>query len=270
MKRKNILFVLLLLFPTMVFASSGENDFPILAAIGMEAFVSIHMSLFVLKPLSEIFAKEDSKKLFWKLFAYRVAILLFCDIFITTLIAIVDFIAVFVGAFIVVPICSFTKKGNTNTTTAPIIEDQTKTLSNIPNVTPNVELICTKCKNKLSINDNFCTNCGEPFDKNNVSVNEIKTEPKVIVNPESFDNIYSLSDDIMLEEFIKRELTKCGIDPNTQTIPKDILKRKIIFNTIFCILLFVFISIIFFHFPISTYTIGTVILIIFFIKTRKY
>ena len=66
----------------------------------MEAFVSIHMSLFVLMPLSKRISKDNSKKTFWILFGIRVAILLFFDFFVTTNIAIVDFAAVFVGAFI--------------------------------------------------------------------------------------------------------------------------------------------------------------------------
>ena len=75
----------------------------------MEAFVTIHMSVFVLLPLSKLISKDNSRKIFWTLFGVRIAILLFFDFFITTGIAIVDFIAVFVGAFIVTPIAM--KKG---------------------------------------------------------------------------------------------------------------------------------------------------------------
>ena len=51
-------------------------------------------------PLSKRISKDNSKKTFWILFGIRVAILLFFDFFVTTNIAIVDFAAVFVGAFI--------------------------------------------------------------------------------------------------------------------------------------------------------------------------
>ena len=103
---RKLLILSLLLMPTMVFASNSSGEFPIGAAIAMEAFISIHMSVFVLKPLSEIFSKEDSKKLFWLLFTMRVLFLLYCDIVVTPAIAIIDFIAVFIGAFIVVPIAA--------------------------------------------------------------------------------------------------------------------------------------------------------------------
>lgn len=36
----------------------------ITGAIFMEAFVSIHMSVFVLRPLSKIISKDNSKKVF--------------------------------------------------------------------------------------------------------------------------------------------------------------------------------------------------------------
>ena len=73
-------------------------------ALFMEAFVSIHMSVFVLLPLSKMISRENSKKIFWILFWIRIAILLCFDFFITTGIAVVDFLAVFVGAFLVTPI----------------------------------------------------------------------------------------------------------------------------------------------------------------------
>ena len=57
----------------------------------MEAFVTIHMSVFVLLPLSKLISKDNSRKIFWTLFGVRIAILLFFDFFITTGIAIVDF-----------------------------------------------------------------------------------------------------------------------------------------------------------------------------------
>ena len=83
----------------------GGNDFLGLgAALGMEAFVTIHMCVFVLLPLSTIISKDNSKKVFWILFGIRAAILLFFNFFITTGIAIIDFMAVFVGAFIVLPL----------------------------------------------------------------------------------------------------------------------------------------------------------------------
>ena len=82
----------------------GDHGMGMAMALFMEAFVSIHMSVFVLLPLSKMISRENSKKIFWILFWIRIAILLCFDFFITTGIAVVDFLAVFVGAFLVTPI----------------------------------------------------------------------------------------------------------------------------------------------------------------------
>lgn len=267
MKKKNkmLLIISLLLMPTVVFASNGDDNISIAIALGMEAFISIHMSLFVLKPLSEIYSKENHKKTFWTLFAIRAGFLLFFDFFVSPYIAIFDFFAVFVGAFIVVPICSAAKKtpidGKSNQVTETVSSSKTtQTISETNN-----ELKCPKCGASIQVTDKFCSNCGEQLhDKDN------KTSKKVLVSPSDFDNMYSLPEDKMLEEFINKELDKAGIDKSSKLIPSDVLKRKKILNLIFSVLLFVFITLIFFHFPIATYIIGIIILFIFFKVTRNY
>ena len=95
--KKIILLISLLIMPSLVIAEgrSDLTDLPIITAIFVEAFVSIHMSVFVLKPLAELIKPEDSKNYFWKLFGIRAVILLFFDFFITTYIAIIDFLMVF-------------------------------------------------------------------------------------------------------------------------------------------------------------------------------
>ena len=278
MKNKNIvlLIISILLIPTMVFAGNGDNDFPVAVALAMEAFVSIHMSLFVLKPLAEMFSKENSKKTFWILFATRVWILLLCDFFVSPGIAIIDFFGLFVGILIIVPICSAITKTPVFGASNQAIRTNTNAETTQPtNQVNGIELKCAKCGAALQITDKFCTSCGEPFDGNNVVVTEIanaaiQTPPKVAVLPSNFDSMYSLSEDKMLEEFINRELTKAGVDKTSKLIPSDILKRKKILNIIFSILIFVYITLIFFHFPIYTYIIGIVILFIYFKVTRKY
>ena len=262
--------------PTIVYASNGNSDFPISIALLMEAFVSIHMSLFVLVPLSYIFSKDNSKKLFWILFTTRAGILIFCDFFVTPFIAILDFMSVFVGAFIIVPICSFMTKTSLSEALHPIKNSTTTTrMTSSTDQVNNIELKCAKCGAVLQLTDKVCSSCGEPFDGNNVVVSEnenatVQIPQKVAVLPGHFDKMYSLTEDKMLEEFINRELTKAGIDKTSKLIPSDILRRKRILNVIFPILVFVYITLIFFHFPIYTYILGIVILLIFFMVTRKY
>lgn len=273
---KIVLILAFLLIPTIVLASSGDSDFPISYAIGMEMFVSIHMSIFVLKPLSDIFSKKNSKKTFWTLFVIRAGVLLFFNFFITPFIAIVDFFAVFVGGFIIVPISAAITKTKINGRTNQVIKTTLATPTTREQTqAKGVELKCAKCNTVLKITDKFCSNCGEPFDKNNVVISEnvnatVQPPLKVPVLPTNFDQIYSLTEDKMVEAFINRELTKAGIDKSSKLIPSEVLKRKKILNAIFSILVFVFITLIFFHFPIYTYIVGIIILFIFFKVTKKY
>lgn len=146
--------------------------------------------------------------------------------------------------------------------------------------TNGVVLKCAKCDSEMTINHKFCTNCGEPFAGDNVKV-EMDPNDKVtsftqstlqksIITPGNFDSMFSLSEEAMVNEFINRELIKAGIDKNSKLIPSDILKRRKILNIIFSVLVFLLVSLIFFHFPIFTYIGGIVILLCAFKLTRSY
>lgn len=249
------LFLPLFFIPSFVLASSGSSSsIPVSFAIGLEAFISIHMSVFVLKPISKIISQSESKKIFWILFGIRAAILIIFDFFITTYIVIFDFLAVFVGAFIIVPILIAKKNSGR---IKMYKNNQEEMVDNV--------LKCKKCGKVLNETYKFCTNCGTPFEVEN----DVNT-PRILVSYNSFDPIFKNSEDKLVEEFIKREMQKAEFDINSKLIPSDVLKRKNILNVIFAVLLFVYISLIFFHFPIVTYIVGLVILIAFFFITRKY
>jgi len=87
------------------------DDFglPISVAIFMELFCSIHMSVFVLFPLAEIINPKKKTSIFCRLFALRFVIL-FIGNFINPAIAMIDFFAIFIGAFIVIPVLIGLKK----------------------------------------------------------------------------------------------------------------------------------------------------------------
>ena len=133
----------------------------------------------------------------------------------------------------------------------------------------NVEpLKCSNCGGVLKPDANFCTFCGKKVnDKDIVTPTNIE---KIRLLPSYFDSMYSLSEEAMIEVFLKKELEKASIDIKSNLIPGDILKRKKVFNIIFSLLLFIYLSMIFFHFPILTYVIGFIILLIFFKVTRRY
>ena len=264
MKKYNkFLLLTMLLIPAVVLAKESYwTEF--FGMLFVEAFLTPHMTFFVIKPLAEVLKPED-KTFFWKLFWARVGILLFFDLFITPAICAIDFFAVFIGAFIVVPIVSAINKGKMNSINV--------TNGNIvTNVVPNNETIvlnCTKCGGVLKVDDNFCPNCGEPFTGNNV---EVSSKPRVKATMNDFDPLYKLPEDKLLEAFINKELTKAGISNSGKNslIPDSALKKKKILSIIFSLLVFIFISLIFFHFPIYTYIIGMIILIVFFVISKKY
>ena len=92
-------------------------------AIFMEAFCSIHMSVFVLIPLSKMISKDNDKKVFIILFLIRVVILLIGDLVSPMTMALVDFFSVFVGAFLVVPISAAVTGTKINHRSNQVIED---------------------------------------------------------------------------------------------------------------------------------------------------
>ena len=102
---------------------------------------------------------------------------------------------------------------------------------------------------------------------------KVQTEPlseKRIVHVEDFDPLFVMSEEDCVEEFIKREMQRAGITEEQNLIPEDMLRRKNILNVIFAVLLFVYISLFFFHFPTKTYVIGFLILAVYALWTGSY
>lgn len=266
MKKQNKKILLgiitLLLMPVLVFASDGETS-DLTSAIFIEAFLSIHMSECVLYPIATmISAPENRKRTFWILFAIRAAILLYFDFFVTPMIAIFDFFAVFIGILIVVPFLSAITKKKPDSSIPKYLPRPKTTIATQP-ITK-----CAKCQTELKTTQRFCPKCGVELKEENIIVEEPQ-QPKYVL-PSMYDPMYSLSENLMIETFLKKEMAKAGIDEHSKLIPAAILKRKKILNLIFALLLLIYISLIFFHFPIGTYILGLIILIVFFILTRKY
>ena len=274
---KKVLLLLIAVLPIMVLAKS-DSEIPIGAALFFEAFVTIHMSVFVIRPFALLFSGGDvqkSKKFFFMMFFARILFLLYMDFFVTPMVFVFDFIFEFIGATAASIIQAVTKKnimgGSANLTG----NNPTYVSGSGATTVKGIELKCAKCGTPVVITDKFCPKCGVPMEGDNIQVvqnpNGVVNGPAIEkVSPANFDGIYNLPENQMLEEFLKREMKKAGIDEKTKLIPSDILKRKKIFNIIFSILLFVYISMIFFHFPTSAYFVGFLVLLIFFIATRRY
>lgn len=296
LNKKMMGFIWLLFVPLVVFASSS-SDAPLMVALFTEAFVTIHMTVFVIWPLSKLLPFNDSRKTFLTLFIFRIVFLLFCDFFVTPNIFIIDFISIFIGAFIVVPIATVAKRkdkidnsskvsdlllNNNNVekpSLTPSISDEEIKISEKKNEEAIRETIknlkCPKCNEKLRPIDKFCPNCGADVKKEvELQINNAGKEAPIIkkeyVLPTSFPDIYNSSENNVLEEYIKIELENQEIDLNTKLMPLSTLKRKKVLSVIFSILVFIYISMIFFHFPLLTYIVGMIILIVFFVISRKF
>ena len=296
LNKKMIGFIWLLLVPLVVLASSSEGTF-ILFAILTEAFITIHMTIFVIWPLSKLLPFNDSRKTFWTLFIFRIVFLLFCDFFVTPGVYTLDFLFVFIGAFIVVPIAAVAKRKDKIDNSSKV-NDLILDNNNVekPSLTPSISdeeikvsekkneevireaiknLKCPKCNEKLRPIDRFCPNCGADVKKEvefqiNTAGKQAPIIKKDYVLPTSFSNIYSSSENNILDEYIKIELENQKIDLNTKLVPLSALKRKKVLSIIFSILVFIYISMIFFHFPLLTYIVGIIILIVFFVISRKF
>lgn len=254
---KKIGLVLLSLLPSLVFASSSSSlNFG--EAFLIENFMTIFMSIFVIYPIAKYCSKDGNvKSLFIKLSVIRYVLLIFFDIFISTDIAMWDFMFVFIGAFLVVPIVAVanSKKPAVVTTSSNITQSS------------NVKLACANCKTEITVDDKFCPNCGMAIEGNNI---EVSASKKNIVTPSSFDSIYSKPEEQMLESFLQSEMKKAKINSKTDLIPKDVLKRKNIMFIILSLLTFIFISMIFFHVGVIYCLIAIFIIFIFYKKSNSY
>lgn len=137
-------------------------------ALFIELFITIHMSIFVLWPMSRIIYPDNSQAIFITLFILRALTLIIFDIFVSTSIAMFDFFMVFFGAFILVPISSAIstkirkKKGTYN---------EKDNIFNVKIKKSNVAKHCPSCSLKISENANYCPNCGTRI----VKASEIKS-----------------------------------------------------------------------------------------------
>lgn len=175
MKKKMFLLLLLCLIPSLVLASSDTSGFPVGVAIFMEAFVTIHMTVFVLIPISNMYGGNNSKNLLAILFVGRILLLLFFDFFVTPTVAIADFFAVFIGAFLIVPIsAAITGKsafGNKTMTVKTSSSNSKKVIeynSMKKRPTEKTFVRCSYCGRLAYLSDETCDGCGAAFTEKDI------------------------------------------------------------------------------------------------------
>lgn len=142
--------------------------------------------------------------------------------------------------------------------------------------------MCKKCNAPINEDDKTCPYCGSSTDDRVMKMKKIEHEDQSIkfqndfslsndmnsLSPKDFDAIYSLPEEEMIEKFLDKEIAKANMSPNM--IPKDACRRKKITNIILSSLVFIYICLIFFHFPIYTYIIGAILLVIAFVVLSRF
>lgn len=194
-------------------------------------------SLLVFKPYAK--SRETypirEKKLFWKMFWTRLGVLYVLSFFTTFMIFIFDFFVFLIMLLVILPRIK------------------------IENFAPNSQTIKVAASTQKEQNVNA-----------EVKTQNIVQEKRVAVLPSSFDMLYRYNEDKMLEVFINKELQKANVNKYSGLYPANALKRKRIMNVIISFLLFIFVTMIFFHFPIYSYVIGAIIILIVYKTSRKF
>ncbi len=248
-----IFFIILIIS----FFDNSSND--LLSVIVLQIIYGIPVSFFIFFPLSIIFSKGGSidGDLFKKLFLYRMLILLILDFIVGPDIILLENSLLVFSMIMLFPTVLFISifKGIKNKNSSGLSSSSFDSI--------NSEVRCSNCNAVLSVNDKFCTSCGQ-------IVEEKVLSHDLIVKPSDFDEIYNHNENEVLYSFINREIANAGIDLSLKMLPNEVLKRKKVLNGIFVFLLFIYICMFFFHFPSSTYVLGFIILALFLLFSHKF
>ncbi len=201
-----------------------------------ELFISIHFTVFVLMPLSQIVKPED-KKLKWKMLAVVLPTVLLSNFVIDSEITIsLYFISVFLLGFPLTFISIYMKNKN------------------------NMNI----AKNTMPLD--MVNNNAQATVPSQAQVNSVESQIPPIT-PAKIDPIYSLSETVYLEKLIDEELKKNNAKEDITT--PEIEKRRRNASILLSIIIFISVSLIFFHINIFINIILLVIGVIFYKSMNK-
>lgn len=144
MRKRLFLIITLLFYPIFVYAKYESSV--VFAFYFWELFCTIHSSIFLLKPLSEVLTKDgNNKKTFWILFGIRTLILLVVTPFFP-FIGIFDFMLMFIGPFISI---------NSRKKIVPA------NISNNVISAPSIKIKCPDCGYEMASSNSRCPKCGK-------------------------------------------------------------------------------------------------------------
>ena len=209
----------------------------------------------VIKPLLKMIENADEKRKFKRI--SRIILIIASFVMVTggfNLFNLIVYIIIFriLGK-------SYIKKHNGNTSVSTVAVSNTIE-------TKKVEYIaCPKCGRENIKGHTVCNNCGSDL---NGKVDTTKTE--TYVNSSDYGDIQNLTLEKYIDSVLDKKLTEANIDMKSNLIPSEALKKLNILQSIFALLLFFYVSIIFFHFPDVTYLIGFIILVVLFILSLRF
>ncbi len=214
------LWLTLVLIPIITYASTGSNFIPTAGLYGIVLFTSIHMTVFVIIPLGALFGEEKKWKAVIVMSAIRL-ITLFVVIPFHPEIFMIDFFAIFVGAFLIVPIASILSKKNLYDSAF----GKSKTISTSTSSSIKEEPEPSLSDGSIDATWNAST-----------------------MKEATVDRKYFISDNDYLSNIIKAELKKQNSNGRFST--PYINQRKQRISMIYAMINFIAISFIFFHFPL--------------------
>lgn len=135
----------------------------------------------------------------------------------------------------------------------------------------NESLKCSNCGALIKPNESFCTSCGE---KNtyisNISANNnlLSATQGTPLNASSIFG-YNMTEEQMLTQLIQKEISNTGENSNISTLALE--NKKNIFGIVYAIILFICVSLVFFHSHIELIiAIFTISSLVYFYISRKY
>ncbi len=260
MKKINKYFILsfiLLFVPITVFAKTLVNQELLFYSIISEIISTIIITFFAFRPLYNFIYDDDTKTSIKYLFLLRILIIVVLNFASSVICAIADLIFTLLLSIVVsitncrekLKIKKYLKKNIFNNPLAKNVLDSISKYEDIKiDKFLDINIECPKCGKNLTIKDNFCTSCS--------------------MAQYSFKVGYNNSNEAFINYFINRELENNNI--SNKMILSEMKVYKNILYVVFSVLLFIYVSSIFFHLPILFYLIGLCFLVVFYIKICRY
>ncbi len=255
---KKILYVIFLLLLIIIYIRHDNNA--LIGILLVEAFCSIHSSLFFLSPLSKVLAdSNDDKKVFWNLFLTRVIILLVFNFISPIFIIIFDLVLTFTGPICLVPLIAKIKNKNSKiealsvpSSTEAVSQNNQILSSSIftKKISASEKVLkCSKCLKEYTHGNKYCSICGMPLSDNiTLNSNELKYDANSgqPFNKSEYPAYLFLGSYDCLDKFIKEKLS----NPDYKNVSLVMVENKRNFVTFIYAIIMTILLVIYFSYHV--------------------